>query len=90
MQKEAHFEKESHFDKSQTFRNIKGHLAVDKQGRPHKFCSQCCLMLEAGRLKLNRHFKAHHRGLEPKFLGFNEEPERCIYSDFKEFLLRTD
>ena len=47
-------------------------------------------MIAAEKVKLKRHFKAHHKGLEAKFLGFDEEPERCIYSGFKEFLLRTD
>ena len=47
-------------------------------------------MLEGSQVKLKRHFKAHHRGLEPTFLGFGDVPPRCIYGDYEHFLLRTD
>lgn len=78
------------FKKSHIFSNIRGHLAVHKNDRPHKFCFDCCIILEGANSKLNRHYKSRHKGETAKFLGYYQIPKRCVYDDFDKFLQRTD
>ena len=86
MKKEAVFKKGAVFDRSKIFHNIRGDLAVYKLNKPYKFCYDCCLMIEASKPKLFKHYRGHHTGKQVKWLGYNEVPVRCIYSNFEYFL----
>ena len=57
-------------------------------GRPvnHKFCSLCGKKTRAQFEKLRRHFHGQHRGAEPKFLAFGDQPQDCMYSNWEEWL----
>lgn len=83
MNKVAVFNKVVVFKKSEIFTCIRGHLAVYKNERAHKFCFHCCYLLEATKTKLENHYNGQHKGEIPKFLGFDEIPVECIYSDFE-------
>ena len=83
MLKRAGFEKRAGLPKSQIFLNIRGDLAVHKHGKSHKFCHECCFMLESIKSKISNHYKGHHKDKVAKWLGFDEVPVRCIYSNFE-------
>lgn len=55
-------------------RNIKGELSLVKNGRPHKFCADCCFIMVAEKNKLVSHYKGHHPDKNFRFLKFDEEP----------------
>ena len=66
-------------------REVNGHLSIDKDDGPHKFCHYCGLLLLGRMQKLEKHNRGWHKGQEAKWLRFEENPAEPIYQNWYEW-----
>ena len=70
----------------ESFFEYKGHLTLLATPRNFKFCCICGKQIRAHAVSLAKHFRGQHALAKPQFIGFNEQPSKCIYSNREEWL----
>ena len=66
--------------------DINGDVSTRRNGRLHKHCRDCTVLILADRSKLEKHYGGHHPGQKARFLSWSDPIEHTVYTNFSTYL----
>ena len=72
------------------FTENEGALSLRLKGKTYKYCYQCGFRLQGVPKRLANHYLSFHKGIEPAWLPYEEQPINCYANNFAAYLANPD